>query len=69
MRIFVPIKVAPAIVSFKPEIIKPTSNEETIQRITDFFKASKGKLLILTGAGGSFSFFFLFFLKKKKSLK
>ncbi|RIA83406.1 DHS-like NAD/FAD-binding domain-containing protein [Glomus cerebriforme] len=56
MRIFVPIRIAPVIVdslNIKSDIIKPTSSTEAIQRITEFFKASDGKLLVLTGAGVS----------------
>ncbi|GBC03518.1 hypothetical protein RclHR1_05170008 [Rhizophagus clarus] len=51
MRIFVPFRIVPTIVS--SNVIKPTSNIDAIQRITDFFKANNGKLLILTGAGVS----------------
>lgn len=50
MRIFVPIRIVPTMVD--SNVIKPTSNIEAIQRITNFFKANNGKLLILTGAGG-----------------
>ncbi len=53
MRVFVPIKRSPAIIDLlkiKTDIIK--SNTEAIQRITDLLKASDGKLLVLTGAGG-----------------
>lgn len=51
MRIFVPIKIVPTIV-VNSNVIKPSSNIEVIQRISNFFKANNGKLLILTGAGG-----------------
>jgi hypothetical protein len=49
MRIFVPIRIVPTIVD--SNIIKPSSNIEAIQRITNFFKVNNGKLLVLTGAG------------------
>ncbi|CAB5203716.1 uncharacterized protein OCT59_022082 [Rhizophagus irregularis] len=51
MRIFVPIKIVPTIVN--SNAIKPSSNIEVIQRMSNFFKANNGKLLILTGAGVS----------------
>jgi hypothetical protein len=68
MRIFVPIRVAPFIadsLKIKPDIIKPTSNTEAIQRVIDLIKTSNGKLLVLTGAGEKKIFLQVFSTFKK----